>query len=241
MEVLKSLRRKQLIYLISCLCNLLVSFTLCHFTDNDDIILINRGYEIPCPARKKRTQAVKAVVFLIVYGLCYDGYPSYIGLYPELLRPVIYVDQEQIVKQQILDKIILIEALLVSDQQVLYLKCRDLADRIGILRSALHNYDIFKLKFIKYLKKLMSLYLLAVSGRFRKIRCCRLELRRLLKSRRQYFPLCIHYPQFHLGDVLKTVYRGLQNLVRYHIPSPSGYLFLPIQAYFNTILPKNKG
>ena len=78
----------------------------------------------------------------------------------------------------------------------------------------------------------MPLYLLAVSGRLCETSCCRLEIIWLLKCCRQYFPLCIYYPQFHLGYVLQTVDSGLQDLVGYHNTSPSAEF--PIQIYSNT-------
>ena len=48
--------------------------------------------------------------------------PLDVRLDVQLLRTVINVNQKQIVKQQVLDKIVLVKALLISYQQVLNLK-----------------------------------------------------------------------------------------------------------------------
>ena len=65
-------------------------------------------------------------------------------------------------RQQILDKIILVKPLLICHQQILNLKCRNFAKHIHILTAA-GNQNIFEPVFIKYLKKLKSLYHLTVS------------------------------------------------------------------------------
>ena len=69
--------------------------------------------------------------------------PLDVRLDVQLLRTVINVNQKQVVKQQVLDKIVLVKALLISYQQVLNLKCCHLADHVYVFASALGKKYIF--------------------------------------------------------------------------------------------------
>ena len=60
----------------------------------------------------------------------------------QLLGPVIDIYQQQIVKEQVLDEIILIKALLVSHQKVLDLKCRQLPNHICVVTASLDKQNI---------------------------------------------------------------------------------------------------
>ena len=56
----------------------------------------------------------------------------------ELLGSVIYIDKKEIVKQEILDEIILVKSLLVRNKKILYLECGNLAYHIHIVAAALN-------------------------------------------------------------------------------------------------------
>ena len=60
----------------------------------------------------------------------------------QLLRTVVDIHEQQIIKQQILEKIIFVKVFLVSDYQILYLAHCHLANHIGICASTLCNQHI---------------------------------------------------------------------------------------------------
>ena len=62
----------------------------------------------------------------------------------KLHRPIIYIHEEQVVKEQILDKIVLIKMLLIGNDQILDLEGCQLADH-GHIFSARHDDDILDL------------------------------------------------------------------------------------------------
>ena len=74
----------------------------------------------------------------------------------QLLRTVIYINEQKIIKQQVLDKIILIKTLLICHKKILYLKSRNLANHINIFASAVNYKHIFKAAVVINLEKLVS-------------------------------------------------------------------------------------
>ena len=83
--------------------------------------------------------------------------PGGVYLNMQLLGPAVDIHQKQIVQKQILDKIVLVQPLLVCRQQHLHLECGHLADGIHIFPGAPGHQNILQL-LIKDLKKLISLF-----------------------------------------------------------------------------------
>ena len=83
----------------------------------------------------------------------------------ELLRTIVNVHQKKIIQKEVLDKVILVESLLVCHQQILDLESGHLADHIDVIGLALHQYNIFQLVLVKYLEKLIALQHLALRQR----------------------------------------------------------------------------
>ena len=75
----------------------------------------------------------------------------------QLLSPVININQKQIIKQQILYKIILVISFLISNYKALDLESNHPAHHIGIVRITLYHKDIFKLMVVKHLKEMRIL------------------------------------------------------------------------------------
>jgi hypothetical protein len=80
----------------------------------------------------------------------------------KLLRAAIDINQKKIVKQQILDKVILIKSFLVGNHKALKLEGSHLADQIRILARIIRYENVFKLLVIINFKELTSLQFLAV-------------------------------------------------------------------------------
>ena len=80
----------------------------------------------------------------------------------QLFRTIVNIDEQQIVKQQILDKIIFIKTLLVSYQKILDLKCCHPSNHMNIVTIAVCQKHILQLMLIKHLKKLASTHHLTV-------------------------------------------------------------------------------
>ena len=113
MQVFKALRNKHIIYLSGHRCRFGIAFIRPHFPYNNDIVFINRGDKILGPAREQAAYRFKEIVILVIDCLGNYRNPPYIRIDAELLGTVVDIDEEQIVKQEVLDKIILIKALLI--------------------------------------------------------------------------------------------------------------------------------
>ena len=72
--------------------------------------------------------------------------------YAAFFRTVVNIDEQQIVKQQILDKIIFIKTLLISYQKILDLKCCHPSNHMNIVTVAVCQKNILQLMLIKHLK-----------------------------------------------------------------------------------------
>ena len=81
----------------------------------------------------------------------------------QFLGAVVDIHQQQIVQQQILDKVVLIKPLFISHQQVLNLKRRQFSNHIYVVAAALGQQNVLQLMFVKHFKKLIAMDDLAVS------------------------------------------------------------------------------
>ena len=70
------------------------------------------------------------------------------------------INQEKVVQQKILYKVVLIKSFFIGHKKILYLECNHLAYHINIFSGTAGNQNIFKLLLIVYFKILKSLYLL---------------------------------------------------------------------------------
>ena len=120
------------------LIHLLIAFICLEFLNNNYILLINRRYKILRLGSKECSERFECIVVLLMLGLHNKDKPSHIRIYMELLGSVIYIDKKEVVKQEILDEIILVKSLLVRNKKILYLECGNLAYHIHIVAAALN-------------------------------------------------------------------------------------------------------
>lgn len=134
------------------------------------------------------------------------------GMLIGLLGAAVNIYQKQVVQQQIFDKIILVKAFFVGDQQILDLESRHLADHIYILTGASGHQHIFQLLFIKNFKELISLYLLGIRRRGSKIHGSPGAAAHI-RGKGHLFSVYIHNTKFYPRNTLHSINRILQNLI----------------------------
>ena len=86
----------------------------------------------------------------------------------KFLSSVVDINQKEIVKKKILDKVILVKSLLVGDKKILNLECCDLAYHVCVISLALCHKNVFQLIVVKHLEELVSSYHLALCRRIHK-------------------------------------------------------------------------
>ena len=111
-----------------------------------------------CDYRQKTI--VKLVIFIVHFNKQYNS--SYIRINMQFLGTIININKKQIIKQQILDKVVLVETFLVGHQQILDLERRHLADHIDIITVSSCQNNKLQLMLIKNLEKLKPLQNLTV-------------------------------------------------------------------------------
>ena len=74
----------------------------------------------------------------------------------QLFGAIIDIDKEKIVQKQILDEVVLIEALFICGQQTLKLKYGHFSDKKVLVAGSLGKQNIFELMFIVHLEKLYA-------------------------------------------------------------------------------------
>ena len=153
---------------MSGLVDLVVALSILQFTDDDDALLVHRRNEIFVLSAEHGLEALYRIVILFLAQLQDHDDPSHVGLDVKLLRPVVDIDKEKIVKQQILDKAVLIKTLFVSDDQVLDLESGELPDHEAVFIVTAYCKDIFELVVIVDLEIMNSLDHLTVRCRIYK-------------------------------------------------------------------------
>ena len=124
------------------------------------------------------------------------------------LGAAVDVHQQQIVQKEVLDEIVLVQALLVGRHQALDLEGRQLADYIGVLPGPGGHQHILQNLVIEYLKELISLYLLGIRHRCGKFRngfrnCGRPAAH--VGSRGHLLAVHIHNTKFDPSNVLQSI------------------------------------
>ena len=132
--------------------------------DDDHIVLIDRGHKISAVLPEILPDLLKDIRVLSILGFHDQNGTFHISLYMKLFGTAVDIHQQQIVKQEIFDEIVLVKALLVGHHQILQLECRHLSHHVCILTRITGDQDILKLLVIIDLKELAALDLLAVGG-----------------------------------------------------------------------------
>ena len=80
----------------------------------------------------------------------------------ELLGPVVNIYQQQIVQDQILDKVGFVKSFFISHDQILDLRHRNSSDHIGIFIASFCDKDILHSLIVVNLKEVVASHYLAV-------------------------------------------------------------------------------
>ena len=210
-------------------------FTVREILDHNHIIFIHCRNKIPAAAAKINPHGLKHIIIPAIGSLNDHDHPLYIRLDVELLGTAVNIDQEQIIQQQILNKIIFIKPLLVCNKKILDLESRHLPYHINIFTNPCRDQDIFQLLFIIYLKILKSLNLLGIRRRLGKIRRFRRTARHVRSCGRNLFAIRVHNAKFNPGNPLQPVNCVLQYLIRNHnalLPSRKPLTIIQFRQYF---------
>ena len=164
MHVLDALLDKAVLDRPRVLVDVAVRLIVRDLLDDDHIILVHCSHKVPAVLAKILPDFLKDIGIFSVLGFHDQHGAFHISLYMKLLRTAVYVHQEQIVQQQVLDEIVLVEPLLVRHHQILQLKCRHLPHHVSILTRIVGDQNILKLLVIIDFKELATLDLLAVGG-----------------------------------------------------------------------------
>ena len=156
--------------LSGCLLHLLHGISVGQFLDDDHVIFVHFRDKVLAAAIKICPDHIQHIAVPSAGGLRDQNRPRHIRLNMQPLGTAVDIHQKQIIQKQVLDEIILIQAFPVSHQKILYLERRNLADGIHILACGAGHKHIRQLLIVKYLKKLIPLYLLGIRRRSRKFR-----------------------------------------------------------------------
>ena len=137
----------------------------------------------------------------------------------KLLRTIINIYQKQIVKQQVLNKAVLVKTLFICHDQALDLESSKLSYHISIFIFSVGNQNVFQLIIITDLEILVTFHKLAGSlGFYKCLDILRLNLK-ITVGGRQCLAICINNAKLRPGYLLEPLKCILQYLIRYHYPS----------------------
>lgn len=132
----------------------------------------------------------------------------------------IEVREKQIVKQQVLDKIILIKPFFISDQKILDLEGCNLSHHVYVIAPAVGKKHILQLMLVEDLKELIPLHYLAVRRGFDKRDYLFFIVLLFCECACERLPVCIHHTEINPRDSLQSFNCILKYLIRYHILYP---------------------
>ena len=122
----------------------------------------------------------------------------------KFLRPVVDINEQKIIKKQVLDEIIFIEPFFVGHQKILDLECCQFAYHIHVIATAFCKQDVLKLMFIKYFKELITGNHLAVRRRIHKRKYGAFILFRMLECGSQDLSLHITDAQVNSCNLFQS-------------------------------------
>ena len=162
MNVAVRIRTEQIDHALRDLVQLLVTFVLADFLHNDNILLVDCCDKILRLRAEDSADLLQFIAVLVAVRLHNEYHAAHLGVDVKLLGTVININQQQVVEQQVLDKIILIEPLLICYQKILDLETGNLSHHVYIIAVSACQKNILKLVLIKYLEKLISVHHLTV-------------------------------------------------------------------------------
>ena len=142
--------------------HLVVSFAGCQFLYHNHIFLIHCCDEIFRFGSTLITHIIKCRIHSLPAALNNKYHTPYFRRNMKFLRAVVNIYQKQIIKKQVLDKVIFVKPLFICGQKAAQLKCRHLSNHVHIIIGSFCQQDVFQLVLVKYFKKLIAMNNLTV-------------------------------------------------------------------------------
>ena len=100
---------------LSCLLKIILCLARLYLANNDDILLINCSDEILYSSGKQAAYRLKCIDILLILCLYYidNSLRRYFNM--KLLCAIIYIYQQQVIKKQVLNEVILVKTLFVCN------------------------------------------------------------------------------------------------------------------------------
>ena len=100
---------------LSCLLKIILCLTRLYLADEDDILFIDSRDEIFCLCREQAPYRLKCIDILLILCLYYidNSLRRYFNM--KLLCAIIDIYQQQVIKKQVLNEVILVKTLLVCN------------------------------------------------------------------------------------------------------------------------------
>ena len=190
------------------LCNavhLCISVLRCQFLDHNNALLIHGSDKITGFGTKQSSYGLKGIIFLLMTDLQYKYHTTCLCVNMQLLRAIVNVNQKQVIKKKILDKVVLVEALLIGYQKILDLERRHSPHHMNIITVAVCQKYILQLMLVEYLEKLTSRHYLTVCRRLCKTKHRITKPFCLRKCRRQHDTFRIEHAKIHPADRLQSI------------------------------------
>ena len=131
-------------------------FLLAQLLHQNNAVLIHRRYKILCFCRENAPYNFHHIHFLINIRFNQIHDTMYVIFNMQLLRAAVNIHQQQVIQQQILDKVVLIISFFIRNQKALNLECGNLADLIAGFVLPLHLNHILRHAVVINLKILIA-------------------------------------------------------------------------------------
>ena len=142
-----------------CSCrffNFFAGIGLCEFLHHDHVALVYRCDEILAVAAKMSSGQFQDIIILASRRFHDHDHSGHVCLNMQLLGTAVNIHQQQIIQQQILDKVVLIISFFIRNQKALNLECGNLADLIAGFVLPLHLNHILRHAVVINLKILIA-------------------------------------------------------------------------------------
>ncbi len=193
--------------------HLLRAVLVAQLLDDDDGLLVHRRDEVVLRLGEQALHRFQCTVVLALLGFKNIDDPLHIRRDVKPLGTIIYINQQQVVKQQVLDEVVLVKVFLVGNQQILDLERGQLAHHERLLASGSDD-DVLQLIVVVDLKVPLIADLLGISLRVGKADDIRTVHRDVVSGRRHYLAVQVDDGQFTFCDRLDSVYGILQHKIR---------------------------
>ena len=211
------------------------SFSFLQFFYQNDAVFIHCSYEILCFCRENAAYDFYYVHFLI--DMCFDQVNDtmYVIFDMQFFRTAVDIYQQQVIQQQVFDKVIFIISFFIRHQQALDLEGSDLTDLVAAFVFPFHLDHVFGNTVVINFEILISKDQLAFRRRADEIfNSIDLTTDHIFFCGSNDLAFFFYYAQFFSCNAFQTIDSTLQNLVGNHIITSKLYCFcFPITCSFS--------